>query len=307
MANDYCQQHGGSSVCLLPQCYRRAVRGGMCSEHKAEASLQAVSARGLSTPTQSSDSERDRRAPKDNSATLHSTQAKRQLSYTTFDSSMPGWQSRMVSRQGSSELRSEFRTPTPHSTQRFQIGESSTRSPSPVRKTTLDSNELRRVDAPVAPGFSALLNANDQFPSFSTFTNKVDFTERYTRHEQQQPRFDHHEQKVYPVLPGIQALQNRSKTPCRDKLSSMIWSDVSVTTSKSSSAELRIVITGDTDKLKRISQGDNGHDNFDSDADYSAESPTGKFYVQSCYYRKNDGLLPCSTTPSRHGWGRHHS
>ncbi|POM62253.1 Yip1 domain containing hypothetical protein [Phytophthora palmivora] len=52
MANDFCQQHGGSSVCSLEHCYKRAVRGGKCSEHKAEASFQAVTSNGLSTPTQ---------------------------------------------------------------------------------------------------------------------------------------------------------------------------------------------------------------------------------------------------------------
>uniref|UniRef100_A0AAV1TKY9 Uncharacterized protein n=1 Tax=Peronospora matthiolae TaxID=2874970 RepID=A0AAV1TKY9_9STRA len=41
MANDCCQRHGGSSVCLQGRCYKRAVRGGMCTEYKVKASLQA--------------------------------------------------------------------------------------------------------------------------------------------------------------------------------------------------------------------------------------------------------------------------
>lgn len=275
MANDYCQQHGGSSVCLLERCYKRAVRGGMCSEHKTEVSFQAVTASELSTPSHSSDE--DQRRPVGKSATTSTQRA-----------SKTEWRDSITSDDLTSKSCSELRAPTSGIARRFQMLEAaSSRSPLPAKFVLEDRGENRRGDSSVAPGISALLNADDKFPSFSSYPQKIESAERY----------QHQEQKVYPLLPRIQALQNYSTGVASIEKSPRL----------PLKSELRIVVKEDPTRLKQRSNTGVCYQEGEDSA-YSDEPTTRKLYVHSYYYRKNDGALPCSTTPShRYGWGRRYT
>ncbi|KAG7381089.1 hypothetical protein PHYPSEUDO_006464 [Phytophthora pseudosyringae] len=295
MANDYCQQHGGSSVCLLEYCYKRAVRGGMCSEHKAEASLQAVTASGLSTPSQSSDEDRDHRVGKPTTDT------------STHRAPRPHWRSNWNAEELTRKSSPEPPAPNSYVSRHVQMyGDISTRPPSPVGSGPQQRNEIRRVDSTIAPGFSALLNANDEFPSLSSYNNKIEAsTERYVRRQHQ---LRHQEHKVFPLLPSIQALQNyRSGVSSIDKSLRMALVESTVATLPSKS-ELRIMVTEDRGRLKRAPSTEIDHRGGKEADGFSDEPTPRKIYVHSYYYQKNDGVLPCSTTPTRrHGWGRRHA
>ncbi|KAJ8550441.1 hypothetical protein ON010_g10629 [Phytophthora cinnamomi] len=279
MPNDYCQQHGGSSVCVLENCYKRAVRGGMCSEHKTEASLQAITASGLTIPGRSSDEDRRRRPVRHKSGAAISTHQ------TVNPARTPEWQSRMNLCATTGSPSPESRVSATSIVSRFLRSEGSTRSPSPVRPPIRNLDELRQSDSPVAPGFSALLNADDRFPLFSADNKTLTHTQRYTRpprlqlsqQQQQHEHQVHREHKVYPLLPGIHSLQNcRHETSSCGGRSSRTWSESSMLVLKASNSE--------TVATHKVRSADFGEERVDPD-EYAEEAPSEKQHVNSYYHR----------------------
>ncbi|ETP42139.1 hypothetical protein F442_10942 [Phytophthora nicotianae P10297] len=255
MANDFCQHHGGSSVCLLDHCFKRAVRGGMCSEHKAEASMQLMNGSGLP-------------------GTTHSDEDRVNKSQ---------WRNKF--QEGEASRKS---SPTPRTSNVRSYKDIATRSPSPVRSVRQHRDNFQRADSPKVPGFSALLNANDTFPSFaSSYTRKPDLSEPFVR------RQHHQEHKVFPLLPSIQSLPNyHSRVSSVDKSPHTRFADSVATPVR---PELRIVVTEDRDRSR---QAPSTEIEYREEEDY-------KLYVHSYYYQRNEGALPFSTPSTRrHAWGR---
>ncbi|KAF4028579.1 hypothetical protein GN244_ATG19730 [Phytophthora infestans] len=204
MANDYCQHHGGSSICLLEYCFKRAVRGGMCSEHKADVSMQPATANKLTRTTQ----------------------------YGEDRVNKAHWSSRLKGCEATRKSSSEPRVPSAHLYKDIA-------TPSPVRSV---DHEIPTGSSPRAPGFSALLNANERFSSFETsYSREPDLSaERCLR------RQHYHERKVFPLLPSIRTLQNyRKQAPSIPHAS---FADPGATPSRS---ELRAVVTEDRERMKR--------------------------------------------------------
>ncbi|CAH0479593.1 unnamed protein product [Peronospora belbahrii] len=243
MANDHCQQHGGSSICLLERCYKRAVRGGMCSEHKANASLQGVISGGFPASNLSSDEDQDRQMDR----------------FANYDRLTTKEQSRMQSKDVSRKSRSEHE---PSISRLIPIHDkvSGSIALTADRFSHKDEARNRRTDAPFAPGFSALLDANDTCISLSRLRDLED------------PK-----QSDYPILPSIRSLQP------------FHTGNVETTFHSPTTSDFRLMISHDQTLLKWESNGRVDEQNKANSFRNTHETTLHQLFVHS--YNTNEQMI----------------
>ncbi|GMF41467.1 unnamed protein product [Phytophthora fragariaefolia] len=273
-----CVAHGGGKRCQAPACTKSAQSGGFCWVHGGGKKCGYGGC--------------PKRAQSGGACIAHGKMRSHVTVVSTMDTCRLGhtkYQTTPLALRSESHIGLDH-----HST----INDDSARPPSPVRPATHDLDAIRCRESRVAPDLAALLNADDEFSSFSTCA--VPTSQRYTRHRcTRHARHLYHEQEAHPVLPGIHALQSyQIKIPPWRGRTGMGLSDLPDVRAKITNSRVRIAVTENLAKLRRMlgpDSDDAGQFNSEDNIDYTEGLPSAKLFLHSYEFRSRGEFQPCTS------------